>query len=222
MEPPKIEIKLEQDGYKQLIKELGDFQHHLPRHLRAVVNKVAARIRVQVAKELGKVMRLKSNYDADFKKAQTLKKVIKAKQMADLKTATATLQLSPGYRFPLKYYDARPMVRKRKGKKVYFGVIARYQPARTGNQRTVFSDAFIMQPWGNNVYRRSGGNRRPIEKVTGPKPGDYYDQIGAVGIAKKIATERLPYEIKRRVRELILQRNGVLKLRASRTTKGAN
>ncbi len=210
----KIDARVE--GIKDLMVALGSMQQHLPRHLRAAVNKTAKSVRVQVAKELGKVMHLKSNYDPDFKKARTLKKVIKAKSMASIENATAVIQLSPGYEFPLKYYDAKPATKTRKKKKVYIGVVYRTRPAKIRSARITLTDAFIVNRWGHNGYRRQGMTRKPIVKVVGPAPGEYYDEIGASAIAVRVANERLPIELNRRVRAILLEQKGIIKLKASR------
>lgn len=217
----RVDVKVNQESWNDLMKALHGLasDNLLPRHLRAAVNKTVKSVRVQVAKELGKVMYLKSNYDSDFKKAKTLKKAIKAKAMATIENPTAIVQLSPGYPFPLKYYGAKPVVRKRKGKKVYEGVQYRFQPAKANpkwsRQRTLL-DAFMIPRWGHNVYLRQGLNRKPITKAVGPAPGDYYEQIRAKDIAIKVANERLPIELKRRVRAILLERKGIIKLKASR------
>jgi len=212
----QLEVKVQMEGFKDLLVALQNVPSKMPRHLRAAVNKTVKTVRVQVAKELGKVMHLKSNYDADFKKAKTLKRVIKAKSMATEDNPTAIVRLDAGYPFPLKYYDAKPYTKKVKKKKKYLGVTYRVQPSKMAKNRSVLHDAFMVSRYGHNVYSRQGETRKPLTKVVGPKPGDYYQEIGAKEIAVKTAGTRLPIEIRRRVRAILLEKQGVLKLKASR------
>ena len=139
----QLEVKVKVEGFKALIEACEHIPSKFPRHLRTVVNKTVKAVRVQVAKELGRVMHLKSNYDPDFKKAQTLKKVIVGKKMASEGDPTAIILLNPGHPFNLKYYDAKPYVKKKKGKKVYLGVTYRVQPSKMAKNRNVEHDAFL-------------------------------------------------------------------------------
>jgi hypothetical protein len=220
----QIQIDVNQDQFKDLLVALGSLRHHLPRHLRAAVSKTGASVRVQVAKALGQVMYLKSNDGKAkdgiaFQKAETLKKAIKRKNAPTLENPTVTIALTTGYDFPLKYYDAKPYIKKRKGKKEYRGVTFRYKPvnwSKSGTFKGVASDAFIIPKYGNNVYRRAVKGSPRLHRVVGPAPGDYYGQIGAKQIATNVARDRLPKEIKRRIRAIMLEQKGIIKLKTSR------
>jgi hypothetical protein len=83
-----------------------------------------------------------------------------------------------------------------------------------GNFNGIVDDAFVVPQYGNHVYRRNGIQR--LVRVVGPAPGDYFEQINAAGVAKTIAEDRLPKEIKRRIREIILEKQGIIKLKTSR------
>jgi hypothetical protein len=215
----QIQSDVNQDQFKDLIVALGSMRHHLPRHLRAAVSKTGASVRVQVAKALGQVMYLKSQHNPEFKKAKTLKKVIKRKNAPTLENPTVTIALTTGYNFPLKYYDAKPYIKKRKGKKEYRGVTFRYKPvnwSKSGTFKGIASDAFIIARYGHNVYRRATNGVNRFVRVVGPAPGDYYGQIGAKQIATNVARDRLPKEIKRRIRAIMLEQKGIIKLKTSR------
>jgi hypothetical protein len=217
-----IKLTVNQEQFTKLLTELGEFRDELPRQLRTIVSKVGKTIRVKVASKLGQVMYLKSNDGMQkggkaFQKAETLKKVIKRKQAPTDENPTVILAFSEGYPFPLKFYNARPYVKKEKGKKQLMGVKWSHKPVNykhKGNFNGIVDDAFVVPQYGNHVYRRNG--IRHLVRVVGPAPGDYFKQINAAGVAKTIAEDRLPKEIKRRIREIILEKQGIIKLKTSR------
>ena len=214
-----IKIDVDKKSLAELYVAAGDFQKLIPRHLRASINKVSKTVRVQIAKELGKVMHLKNNFEPGFKKAETLKRSIKAKSMATTETLQARLGFFGGYPFPLKYYDARQYTKTRKGEKQNKGIKVKLtKPVEGKNGTRILHDAFIVTTRKHHVFRRVGSTPSPIIRLNGPAPGDYYSDIQAIPKAKKIAEERLPIEIKRRVRAILLEKKGILKLRASRGT----
>lgn len=237
-----IRIEIDKEQLKKLYIETSHFKDSVPRHLRAAVNKTAKTVRVQIAKRLGQHMTLKNNYPPkNITTADTLKKSIKAKSMADLEKAEAKLGFDGGYPFPLKYFNAKPYFRaakptkkkkksatpgtpavKQKPKRLYKGV--QYQIKRGGIIRRLNGtveqenvDVYFMLPSRkHHVFRRAGKTATPIVKINGPAPGDYYDKIQAIPTAKKIASEELPIEIKRRIRAILLEKKGLIKLKASR------
>lgn len=239
-----IRIEIDKEQLKKLYVETSHFKDSVPRHLRAAVNKTAKTVRVQIAKRLGQHMTLKNNYPPkNIKPAETLKRSIKAKSMASLEKAEAVLGFHGGYPFPLKYFNAKPVFRAARSKKkkkatastattgetqkpqrVYKGVqfqVKRGGPIRrlNGTLEHGNTEAYFMLPSRkHHVFRRTGKAATPIVKINGPAPGDYYDEIQAIPTAKRIAEERLPIEIKRRVRAILLEKEGILKLRASRGT----
>lgn len=206
-----IGISISQSSVDALKEALGSMSRQMPRHLATAINRTAKTVRVQAAKELGKEMNIKGH---GIKKAQVLKKVIRQKSKASPDTLSATIGLFPGYPFPLKYFDAKPYVKKTKGKKRYVGIT--YKPDRAMKGRITVTDAFIVERYGNNVYRRSGATRGPLVRVVGPKPGDYFEQLGLVEKSVAIARRELPKQINRRIREILLARSGAIKLKASK------
>lgn len=215
-----MKVAIDKKSLAELHVAALHFESLIPRHLRAAVNKVSKTVRVQIAKELGRVMHLKNNFEPGFKKAETLKRSIKAKSMATTENPEARLGFGGGYPFAMKYFDARIYTRTKKGKKENRGVKVRLTKAVKGNNGTrILQDAFIRKGAGGkfHVFRRlSEKSIRPIVRVDGPSPGDFYNDIQAIPRAKRIAAERLPIEIKRRVRAILLEKRGILKLRASR------
>lgn len=240
-----LKIKIDQNHVKELYVEAMHIEDAIPRNLRAAVNKTAKTVRVKIAQLLGQHMTLKNNYPPkNIKSAETLKKSIKAKSMASLEKAEAVLGFFGGYPFPLKYFNAKPFFRAAKSKKKKKTSSASGSPAAAkskpqriykGVQYQVKRGGFIRQlngtlEHGNNeiyfmlpsrkhhVFRRAGKEATPIIKINGPAPGDYYSEIQAIPTAKKVAEERLPIEIKSRVRAILLEKKGIIKLRASRGT----
>lgn len=207
-------IKINKQSLADLHVAALGFENEMPRHLRAAVNKTAKTIRVQIAKRLGRVMTIKNNFPPkEIKKAETLEKSIKAKSMASLDKAEARLGFDGGYPFPLKYFNARPIIRTRKGKKLYAGV--KYTTSKKQGMRKA-SRYFMIGKFNHHVYERVGDQAKPIVRVNGPSPGDYYTDIQAIPTAVQIANERLPVEIKRRVRAILLEKQGIIKLKSSR------
>lgn len=237
-----IKVEIDKESLKQLYIEAAHIEEAIPRHLRAAINKTSKTVRVQIAKRLGQHMTLKNNFPPkNIKPAETLKRSIKAKSMASLEKAEAKLGFDGGYPFPLKYFNAKPYFRaaratkkkkasakpgspaaKQKPQRVYKGVS--YQVKRGGFIRRLNgtvdnanTDVYFMLPSRkNHVFRRTGKAATPIVRINGPAPGDYYDEIQAIPTAKRIAEERLPIEIKRRVRAILLEKKGIIKLKASR------
>jgi len=209
-----IEVQIDKQSLKELYVAAAHMEEAIPRHLRTAINKTSKTIRVQIAKKLGRVMVIKNNYPPpELKKAETLKKSIKAKSMATIEKLEARLGFHGGYPFPLKYLNAQPFTKKRKGKKVYSGVkFTNYK--KQGQIKR--SEYFMVPKFNNHVYVRKGDQPQPIVKVVGPKPGDFFDEIQAIQTARQIAEERLPIEIKRRIREILLEKKGIIKLKTSR------
>lgn len=218
----QVKFDVNQEQFTQLLTELGEFRNELPRQLRTIVSKVGKTVRVKVAQKLGQVMYLKSNDGTSkggkpFQKAETLKRVIKRKQAPTDDNPTVILSLDPGYPFPLKYYNARSYVKKEKGKTLLEGVKWSYKPVNYKNKghfNGISVDAFIIHRYNNHVFRRHG--QRRIVRVVGPAPGDYFEQIGAASVAASTAQDRLPKEVKRRIREIVLEKQGIIKLKTSR------
>ena len=218
-----FEIKVNPKQLRELRKFSDDVKKKAPRHLRAAINKVAATVRTEVAQRLGKVMNIKNNYPPKkIAKTKTLKKTIKMKSKASNSNLVARLGFHGGYNFPLKYFDAKPYKRK-KGT----GVQVTYSRPRGGKRHTQFLQAsdkpdvltyFMLPSRNHHVYSRIGKEARPIRRLYGPKPGDYFSEINAVQVGKRVAEERLPIEIERRIRALMLESQGIIKLKASRGT----
>jgi hypothetical protein len=206
-----ITMRIEESTMKALRDAFKGIESKLPRNLATAINATAKTVRVQAAKELGKVMPLKVNpalkSDKPFSKAKTLKKAIKQKAKASPDSLSAKIGLWEGHPFPLKYFDARPYYQKKKN------VGITYKTDKAWKSKAVLTDAFAVKRWGNNIYRRKGKERIPLEKLHGPKPGDYFESHGIIEMAKRIVREELPKNIQRRVRAVLLAQQGIIKLK---------
>ena len=215
------EITIDRAQLKKLYAEAKHIESSMPRHLRVAINKVAATVRTEVAQRLGKVMNIKNNYPPKkISKTKTLKKAIKMKSKASNDNLVARLGFHGGYPFPLKYFDARPYKRKKET-----GVQVTYSRPRGGKTHTQFLQAsdkpdvltyFMLKSRNYHVYSRVAKTSLPIRRLYGPAPGDYFAEINAVQVGRKVAEERLPYEIGRRIREIMLEKKGIINLTASR------
>lgn len=208
------EIKINPDSLKDLYKAVDGFEREVPRHLRAAVNTTAKTIRAKIAQALGKKMVIKNNFPPkNVTPAVTLKRSIKAKTMATLEKAEARLGFDGGFPFPLKYFNARPLIKRSKGKKRYAGVkYTSYKPQ--GMRKN--TQYFMVASRNHHVYERKTDQPKPIRRVYGEKPGDYFSDIQAIPMARRIAEERLPKELKRRIRAILLEKQGIIKLKTSR------
>lgn len=205
----------------QMRNALGDMSKHLPRHMATSVNRVARSVKVEAAKRVGKVMNIGVHssvqpYSKKISKAGILKKTILQKGKADKSKPYATITLFGGYAFPLKYLNGREYTRKNKGKTVGMGM--RYKPTKGGGGSGWVSvpGAFMVKRFGGHFYKRPGKSRSIGKFLTGVKPSDYFEQTGTEKAVRQLARKRLPIELKRRIREVLLARQGKIKLRATK------
>lgn len=213
-----INITVDQKSIAEMKRNLGVLGDHLPRHLATAVNRVGKTVRVEVAQQLNPLINLKlhSKNKANskpIKKSVTLKKTIKQKNRATPDKPSIVIGLWEGYPFPLKYFEAKPYTKTRKKKKLYVGV--QYKTDMGGGWTTV-SDGFIAPRFNGHVYKRANENRGPLVQLKGKKPGDFFREGNIDSIATAKAKERLPIEVNRRLREIILAASGQIKLKASK------
>lgn len=178
------------EGVSKVLQELGQ---NVAIQMSAAISKTAAKVRTQAAR------RLKAHLAVPVR---ILKKSI-IKGRTDKKAMSATIYLNPGYPIPLKYFGARDY-RKGKG-----GVTYRIIPGSSA--RSIIRDAFIVQQYGGNVYRRKSKERGPLIKQVGPAPGDMFEKAGVIQVAIETAQSELPKQINERVRFLTLKAQGKLK-----------
>lgn len=212
----ELKVDVDQGSLAKLVEALGTFKGHLNRHMATAVNRVARTVGVEAAQQLGKVVNFKLHSKNKFTskrytKAATLKKAVWRKQNATADSPKTTVKLWAGYPFPVRWHEAYEFQRKRKKKTVSEGV---YYRTHVGGGWTAVLDGFIARNWGGHVYQRVEGSRA-IRKVKGKSPGDYFDEKNIPQVAAKVAAERLPIEIKRRLRDVTMAAEGKIKLRAS-------
>jgi hypothetical protein len=212
-----LRVEVDQASLQAMTKSLGEFAHQLPRHLATAVNRVSKSVRADAAKRVGKIANIglhNSNVgnSKPIQKAKTLKKAIRQKGKATPEKARVIINLWDGFPFPVKYHSAQGYTARRGGKVTRQGV--RYK-THAGGGWTSILDGFIVARFGGNAYTGIPGARKLI-KVLGKRPGDYFAEGGVPAAAAQVAAERLPVEIKRRIRELNLAREGKITLRASK------
>jgi hypothetical protein len=213
-----LKITVDEASIRQMKINLGAFGDHLPRHLATAVNRTAKTVRVQAAKALNPLVNLKLSSEnkgvaKPINKAATLKKTIKQKNKAEPGNAGVTIGLWEGHYFPVRMNEAKSYSKKRRGKRQSLGV--QYK-THMGGGWTVISDGFSQSRWRGDVYRPASEGARKLVRVLGKRPGDYFREGNIGTIAADTARERLPIEINRRLREIILAASGQIKLRASR------
>jgi hypothetical protein len=212
-----LKIDISQSSMKALREAFKGIESKLPRNLAVAINRTAKTVRVQAAEDLGKVMNLKVNAalrsdgDARFTPARTLKKAIKQKSNADAKNLFAKIGLWQGHPFPLKYFDARPVVRRKR----LIGV--RYKTDKAWKEKQTEHDAFVIKRWGNNIYKRKGEGRGPLTKLVGPKPGDYFESHGITEKAMEVARVALVTNVERRINDVLKAQRGIIKLKKGMT-----
>lgn len=211
-----FKVDVNQDSLRQLAENLGQFKHHLSRHLATAVNRTAKTVGVEAAQQLGKVVNFKlhstnKHTSKTYTKAKVLKKAVIKKNNASPDSPQVTIKLWKGHAFPARWHEAMEYGKTRKGKRIRSGV--RYKTHMGGGWTSVL-DGFTVRSWGGNVYKREEGGRK-LRKIYGLSPGDYFTKTNIASDAARIAAERLPIEIKRRLREVTLAAEGKIKLRTS-------
>lgn len=214
----QIKIDVDQKSLRAMREALGMMQDHMKRHLSTAINRTAKSVAADAAKELGKVINFSLHSSVKPfttkrpTKAATLKKAVLMKQVAKPDEPQAVIKLWGGTPFPIRWHSAQEYSKSRKGKRIRSGV--RYKPNMGGGWTTVL-EGFMVKQYGGNFYKREpeGGTR--LRKIKSKSPGDYFAQAGIPQKAAAKAAERLPIEIKRRLREVTLAASGKIKLRAS-------
>jgi hypothetical protein len=217
-----LKINIDKQSLQQMRDRLGEFAHHLPRHLATAVNRVGKTVRVEAAQQIGKVANIKlhstnKGHSKPINKSKTLKKAIRQKNKATADSPRITIGLWDGYPFPAKYHEAKELIKKKKGRKLFRGV--QFKP-ETGGGWIVHSEAFFIRSWNGSVVSRMNEGRGPVRGIKGRSPGDYFEKAGVGPICARKAKERLPIEINRRLREITLAASGKIKLRASKDLGG--
>jgi hypothetical protein len=215
-----VKIDVDQASLRAMRERLGMMHSHMARHLATAVNRTSKSVAADAAKELGKIVNFslhsttKPFTSKRPTKASTLKKAVIAKQKATTDSTQAVIKLWGGSPFPIRWNSAHEYSKSRKGKRIRSGV--RYKGKMGGGWTSVL-EGFMVKQYGGNFYKREpeGGTR--LRKIKSKAPGDYFKEANIPDKAKAKAAERLPIEIKRRLREVTLAASGKIKLRASPT-----
>ena len=185
-----ISVAIDKGQVERLRASLGDKAKRLPREIQTAVNAVARKVASATAKDLAKIMPLKQ---------ATLKKIVKQKAKATPQSLRAVVNVGGGYPIPLKFF--KPTQLKR-GVSVLM---------RKKVKRSIIRDAFIVDRFGKRVYKRKFPDQRgPLEQQYGPKPGDYFDELGTEAKATAIAKTELSKQLERRIRFNVLKSQGII------------
>ena len=195
-----MKVGIDQAAVNRVIQALGDKGRNYPREIATAINATAKKVRFEASKILRQELKVP---------VKILKKVIKQKSKASADGLSASIGLWEGHPIPLKYFGAKEIVKRRKGKKVHYGVTYKINPKH--GVRSVLRDAFIVKQYGGNVFLRAGVNRFPLRRQNGPAPGDVYATTDLVQKVVAIARDTLPKEIERRIRFLNLKAAGGLR-----------
>jgi hypothetical protein len=186
-----MKVQLDRRAIDEVNKIMRQIGADADKQIKIAIGKTAAKVKLAAARKL-----------RDELKAPTkvLKKAVRIKRPKNPDALTATILLSYGYPIPLKYFGAKQIKR---------GVTYKIDPKLKG--KSVLRDAFIVQQYRGNVFRRSGKQRGPLVKQFGPAPGEVYEKAGVTALAMKVAEEELPKQINERVRFLIVKAQGRLR-----------
>lgn len=211
----ELKVDVDQASLAKLVEALGTFKGHLNRHMATAVNRTARTVGVEAAQQLGKVVNFKLHStnkvtSKTYTKAKTLKKAVWRKQNATADSPKTSVKLWGGHPFPARWHEAKAYKKTRNRKTVFEAV---YYRTHVGGGWTAVDNAFLARKWGGNAYKRLENGA--IRKIKGMSPGDYFDEKNIPEVAKKVAAERLPIEIKRRLRDVTLAAQGKIKLRSS-------
>ena len=185
-----IGVSISQASVDAVKKALGNLSHRYAREIKTAINETAKQVRIQASRALKTELKVPS---------RILKRTTYTKSKASADNLRAIIGLFEGYPIPLKYFGAKQTKK---------GVTYKINPKL--KRRSILGDAFIIRN-GGNVYRRVGPERKPLQLIYGPKPGDAYEKLGIAAMAVAVATEELPKQINRRIRFLNLKASGGLR-----------
>jgi len=154
---------------------LQDLGQNANKQIAIAIGKTAAKVKIAAARKLRESLKVP---------VKVLKKAVRIKRPKSDEELTATIILAYGYPIPLKYFGAKQLKR---------GVTYKIDP--TFKRKDLLRDAFIVERYGGNVFKRKGKDRGPLIKMHGPAPGDYYEKGGVTEVAVKTANEELPKQI---------------------------
>lgn len=186
-----IILTINQSQINSLKQALVGTARKLEREVKTAVNAVAKKVALEAARDLSKEMPLKIG---------TLKKIVKQKAKATNERPRAVIGIGKGYPVPLKYFKAKQIKR---------GVT--YKLSKKAKGKSVLRDAFIVKRYGNNVYKRAGTGRGPLQQQYGPSPGEYFEGLRIVERSIERARDELVKQMDRRIRFVLLEQSGQLR-----------
>lgn len=186
-----MRIDVNSDEIERLIKGLNEFEKTLaPKAMNAALNKVGNKVtgvtRAIVAKTIGVTQRGLKDMRVGGRKKTGLFVQIKATRH----TGQYILITKYG-EIPIKEFGA---VQDKYG--VHYKI---------GRKSYKIKSAFIVKKYGDNVYKRAGKDRFPIEKRWGPVPANIVRSAQSEDKIRRVIAERVPAEFKRAMRAAIMR-----------------
>ena len=189
-----VKLSVDQASLQKLAATLRGMGSSITKEASIAVNKVAKKVKLEAARALNKAIPVK---------VSILKKAIRITRLASPKESIAEITLKEGYPIPLKYFGATKVNTKKGG--------VTFRLMRAHKRKSVGRDLFIVEKYKGHVFRREGKERGPLVRMNGPAPGDVYKEAGVVAVAMRVAQERLPLELKERIRFLTAKAAGRLR-----------
>lgn len=186
-----INVGVDAGSIERLRAALGSMEKGLPREVATAINATAKKVRTEAARLLKRELNVP---------VKVLKKAIHNRRKATKDKTQAVVGLLKGYPIPLRYF---------KPKQTNQGVTYKIDPKLKA--KSSIRDAFIVNSYNGNVYRRKGKQRGPLEQQVGPSPGVAFEQAGIAQAARKTAADELPKQMERRIRFILLKNAGGLR-----------
>lgn len=186
-----LTMKVEGSGFDAIVNLANGFGPAIQKEMVIAVNRTAKFEKKQIAKRVSKEVAIKQK---DAKKVIDVRKAQRGRP-------TAEVNLHKTNRLPLKRFGAR---------QTKSGVS--YRISKKGGRQKI-SNAFgpNIGRLGNHVFVRVSKKRKPIRKLYGVSVAGVYGKHNMIVASKKGLSERLEYELNRRVRAInvrLIRRNG--------------
>jgi hypothetical protein len=186
-----MRVTLNKSQVDQVVAALKDLGENADKQIQIAIGKTAAKVKLAAARKLRESLKVP---------VKILKKAVRIKRPKNPDMPSATIILAYGYPIPLKYFGAKEL-----NKGVTYKIDPKFK------RKDLLRDAFIVERYGGNVYKRTTKQRGPIIRMHGPAPGEVYEKGGVTAVALQTANEELPKQINERLRFLIVKAQGKLR-----------
>lgn len=191
-----IEIEIDSNQLKRLIKASDRAKKKFPRELAAALNAVARKGRTQISKRIRAEVVIK---------AGDLKELIKLDKKANPQSLSSNVRLPKTEKVSLRNYGARHLksgvsyrISRKGGRKLVTGGFMGPRPGIPA--RKLHGGAFI----------REGASRKPIRKLMGPSPWGVFVKNRMTPEQEKEIRAELAKQMERRIKLNILRAEGLV------------